>query len=77
MVADLDLDLVALLPPPPPSLFLDWLGSREAAGVVAADDEREADDLSWRGASGSAEKCSLSILSKNFETSFVVFSFES
>ena len=76
MVADLDLDLLALLPPP--SLFvLDWLGSREAAGVVAADDEREADDLSWRGASGSAEKCSLSILSKNFETSFVVFSFES
>ena len=75
MVADLDLDLLALLPTP--SLFLDWLGSREAAGVVAADDEREADDLSWRGASGSAEKCSLSTLSKNFETSFVVFSLES
>lgn len=41
MVTDLDLDLLVL--DVVPSLFLDWLGSREAAGVVAADEDREAE----------------------------------
>ena len=45
MVTDRDLDLLD----PPPSLFVprDWLGSRDAAGVVAADDDREAENKAF------------------------------